>query len=334
MSTKSQTTTTTVACVEPPFSKHDELEHSLDARYPADATLPGQPRVQLSDGDGVSDFLKRDLCCNDLELMSPHLWLVSTPSFQNVTPLHRQSLRWRRIVVMEDPGLHMVWIHDCIFLKALPAYLLSHTFWTEYLLTEDVSPDLRAAALGYLRTYYYLVGHESDLRIAQQDDLKLVPKGVTFKRFCDFSARFLDIDEGSVSGRYAYGELRLTRLNILVKALLMRWSYQDVAGQYSDYFARFYGPLLFFFAFLSILLNAMQVALQVESLSSLQWHLFWDVSRWFAISCIFLTVAMTGGLLLLFLKRISDEVVFAVRKQAARLCKRPRVCAGKRVESA
>ncbi|KAJ6149087.1 hypothetical protein N7471_000286 [Penicillium samsonianum] len=72
---------------------------------------------------------------------------------------------------------------------------------------------LRKAALGYLRTYFYLIQYESDLRIAQDPALFLVPKEMTWPWFCQFTAHFHDITDNEVSGRYHYGEIRLSRLN-------------------------------------------------------------------------------------------------------------------------
>ncbi|THX88878.1 hypothetical protein D6D08_03931 [Aureobasidium pullulans] len=151
--------------------------------------------------------------------MARHLWLLSTHSAANITPLHRQSLRGRKIVVMEDPGLHLVWRHDCIYIKPVPKYLLSHVFWNDFLMVEPTAmPSDRckivAAALGFLRSYFYLIQHESDLRIAQREQLQLVPKTVTWEKFCSFSDSFGAISDDEVSERYQYGELRLTRLNL------------------------------------------------------------------------------------------------------------------------
>ena len=61
--------------------------------------------------------------------------------------------------------------------------------------------ELRKTALGHLRTYLYLIQYESDLRIAQDPALCLVPKERTWPQFCQFTSRFNDITDHEVSGR-------------------------------------------------------------------------------------------------------------------------------------
>ncbi|KAJ5976547.1 hypothetical protein N7481_010254 [Penicillium waksmanii] len=91
---------------------------------------------------------------------------------------------------------------------------------------------LRKAALGYLRTYFYLIQYESDLRIAQDPALFLVPTEVTWRRFCQFTDNFKDITDNEVSGRYHYGEIRLTRLNYYAPVLFGKSHYKSMNNQY------------------------------------------------------------------------------------------------------
>jgi hypothetical protein len=307
----------------PPFSRDTQLEDSLDHVPMQDATLPGYPRVKLDDNRDTTDFVRQDTCCDRVEKMARHLWLLSTHSGANVTPLHRQSLRGRKIVVMEDPGLHLVWRHDCIYVKPMPKYLLSHVFWNDFLVVEPtpMRSDRRkivAAALGFLRSYFYLIQHESDLRIAQRDELQLLSRTVTWERFCSFSDSFGAISDDEVSERYQYGELRLTRLNFWALPLLGQTVYQDFGLQYSDYFSPFFAPLLFVFAIFSVLLSAMQVALAVEARDSRRWVAFWNVSRWFAVVSIFLSTIPIVGLLSLFIVKFGNEWAFAIRHRPSR----------------
>jgi hypothetical protein len=95
--------------------------------------------------------------------------------------------------------------------------------------------------------------------------------------------------------------------------LLGQTVYQDFGLQYSDYFSPFFAPLLFAFATFSVLLSAMQVALAVEGLDSRRWSAFWNVSRWFAVVSIFLSIAPIVGLLSLFVMKFGNEWVFAIR---------------------
>ena len=70
--------------------------------------------------------------------------------------------------------------------------------------------------------------------------------------------------------------------------------------QYSDYFARFYGPILFIFAIVSTMLNCMQVGLATEQISLNHWVVLWSISRWFIVSCLVGTVLVLACLALLW----------------------------------
>ena len=177
-------------------------------------------------------------------------------------------MKGRQIIVTEDPRLHLVWIDDRIFLKPLPQYIMSYVFWDTFMSDPSkygAEVKLRKAALGYLRTYFYLIQHESDLRIAKDPALSLVPEEVTWRRFCQFTDHFKDMTDSEVSGRYHYGEIRLSRLNYYAPVLLGKSQYQRVNHQYRAYFARIQGPLISAFAFFSILLNCMQVNLAAST---------------------------------------------------------------------
>ncbi|KAK5010087.1 hypothetical protein LTR28_011877 [Elasticomyces elasticus] len=216
--------------ISPPFLHAHQLCSDLDpcqageptgeTRAPA-TTLPGQPRILLSNPDRMAEFLVEEFWAHNLETVAPRLWVMSTQSSANVNPLHRQRVKGREIVVTEDPRLHL---------------------------------------------------HESDLVIAQQDHLRLVPKDVSWTQFCGFISAFVDTKDTDVSGRYYYGELRLSRLNLYAPLLFRTFHYEQVYGQYGDYFARLYGPVLFVFAVLSTVLNAMQVEMAVEQVSRGHWE--------------------------------------------------------------
>lgn len=311
-----------------PFDAALELDHSLgdwkSEDRDDDPSLPGQPRLYLSDLNSLVIFLSRDLLCHDLDRLSPYLWLISTPNPANITPLHLQRLRGRHVVPMEDPDLHLVWRRHEIYIKPLPQYLLSHSFWSNVLLHGDedhrsIKLGIVRAALGLLRTYSLLVQHASDFNIAQRDDLHLIPKSITYEDFCRFIAAFEHFDATEVSDRYGrYGEVRYSRLSNLVKILLIRWSYRDTTSDYRDYLERFLGPLLFIFAIFSVILNAMQVALAVESLDPTPWMAFRELARWFAISTMVVAVLLVGSLTLLLFKKVLEEISYTVKKRLSR----------------
>ncbi|KAF2266258.1 hypothetical protein CC78DRAFT_531664 [Lojkania enalia] len=116
--------------------------------------------------------------------------------------------------------------------------------------------------------YRYLIQHESDFHIAQQDHLCLIPKDVDWPSFCRFISELRHIDDVAVSMRYCYGELRLTRLNLYAPLLLRKFHFEQVYRQYSDFFGRLYGPVLFVFTVVSTILNSMQVALAADQLEA------------------------------------------------------------------
>ncbi|CAG7941485.1 unnamed protein product [Penicillium salamii] len=308
MSTQAETSS--LPC---PFHKHDQLNGDLDASLDH---LPGHPRIKMSDHKGVFDFILQEVWSEDLESISGRLWWMSKQDSSNISPLHRQRVKGRQIIITEDPRLHLVWIDDQIFLKPLPQHITSSVFWDTFMSDPSKSGaavKLRKAALGYLRTYFYLIQYESDLRIAQDPALCLVPKEVTWPRFCQFTARFNDITDNEVSGRYHYGEIRLSRLNYYAPVLLGKSQYQRVNHQYRAYFARIQGPVISVFAFFSILLNCMQVNLAAsDSDGRYSSALLFACCYWLStlIGCV------TGVLLLmlvfLFLFKVIREWKFAI----------------------
>jgi len=279
--------------------------------------------VKWNDSPRVKQFLERELWCGDLETMAPRLWIMTTFSSANINPLHRQQVKGREIVVTEEPRLHLVWIHNRIFVKPLPRYLLSQAFWKTFL-EEDSNQagysqsNLYKAATGFLRTYRYLIQHESDFRIAQQDHLRLIPKDIDWPSFCQFILELSHIDDTVVSRRYCYGELRLTRLNLYAPLLLRKFHYEQVHGQYGDFFGRLYGPILFVFAVVSTILNSMQVALAADQLEASHWQAVWHVSLYFSIVSLVAAAAISSWFILLWLWIFLDEWIYTLRRKLAK----------------
>lgn len=194
-----------------PFTAESQLHRDpTTSQQSFPARLPGHPRVSSQDAAQLRTFLYRELWPADLERMVPHLWMMSTQSSANICPLHHQKVKGREIIVTEDPRLHLVWVYDRIFIKPLPRYLLSHSFWSEYLSNEksilggsaqeerETFARIQMSALGLLRTYYHLIQHESDFQIACRDT-GLLPSDISWPEFCAFSKDFLEIDDGAVS---------------------------------------------------------------------------------------------------------------------------------------
>jgi hypothetical protein len=207
-------------------------------------SLPGHPNISLAEPD-ISSFLQRELVTSRLDAIGPRLWLIAKQDSSHVSSLTHQHVRGRRIVITENPELHLVWIYNQIFLKPLPKYLLSHAFW-EYYFSSKTSPirndaekvKIMKAARGFLRTYAYLIQHKSDFLIAGDEKRRLLPKNVRYTNFIRFITTCQQyITDEDVSPRYAFGELRLSRLNFWSKIFLRQFSFQETHGQYGARFA-------------------------------------------------------------------------------------------------
>lgn len=260
-------------------------------------------------------MLAKEFCSNDLDRVADKLWWMSKQDSGNISPLHRQLVKRRTIVLTEDPKLHLVWVYDRIFIKPLPRYIGSYTFWKDYLCAEASSGGhegrIRQAALGFLRTYYHLVKHESDLRIAQDPSLCLVPPAITWEQFCEFASSLAGIPDRDVSLRYAYSEVRLTRLNFYAPLLLGKSHFQRVEYQYGSYFARFYGPILFVIGVVSVVLSGLQIIVSVGADPGKTWPM--GAAVWISVSAIVASCSLLFILGLLLIYKVAKEWKFAIR---------------------
>ncbi|KAI9785210.1 MAG: hypothetical protein M1839_000848 [Geoglossum umbratile] len=316
----------TLSPLSPPFGETVELDSSFDlGSDPANpklsrrrskshgstqpAHLPGQPLISLTSPD-ISKHIEKELLTDKLNNFAPYLWLVATQNSSHISPLHKQIVRGRHIVIAEDPELHLVWAYDRIYIKPVPKWLLSRAFWVVHICGHE---ELEKAAKGYLRSWYYLVRHKSDFAIAQEH--KLVPKGIKYGALMRFLDAFRQIPEDEVALRYHFGDLRLTRLNFYGKFFLGEWAFFKLYGQYGPYFARFYGPLLFVFGVLSVVLSAMQVGLAVQQGGGggggANWAGFTGASRWVAVVTLVMVAAIALFLALLWCGMMVREGIYA-----------------------
>jgi hypothetical protein len=97
-------------------------------------------------------------------------------------------------------------------------------------------------------------------------------------------SKFSGILHSDVSERSTYGELRLDRLNFYCKFILGIFRINRIATTYGTYISNFYAPVLFLFASLLVILNALQVELGVETLANEKWPKFWAFSHFLTIS--------------------------------------------------
>ncbi|KAL2116419.1 hypothetical protein VTJ04DRAFT_8587 [Mycothermus thermophilus] len=284
--------------------------------------LPGEPNIPLNDKT-IAEDLEEEFATRDLDRLTPWLWLVATQSSSHISSLTHQRVRGRQIIITENPGLHLVWHYNRVFVKPLPKYLLSHTFWTYYFLFTD-SPipepqrtELRQAALGFLRSYMYLIQRRSDFDLAVEHGL--LPKKIKYADFIRLIRSLGEVDDSMVSPRYSFGELRLSRLNIWIKVALFRFTYFKSESQYMAYFGRMFGPIVAFFAVFSVLLNAMQVALSAlpyidsDVPTAERWREFAVTTREFSIFSLYLVAAILMLTMVVFAWALGREAVFALK---------------------
>lgn len=258
-------------------SPSDELDELL-------LYVPGEPAVNLSPAE-VRNFLARELYTPVLDELYNRLWLVGRKSGGSIDALHRQRIKGRHIVPTEDPKLHLIWHRDKIYIKPIPVCLLNYNFWTAYLPPladtissrmnmpqaggKDLGPEFdRSVALGFVRSYAYLVQHHLDFILAREHHL--IPGDFDWTKWSAFITYFRRIDDDRVAKRYHYGQLRLSRLNWAVRIFRSRtsntaWFYEIPYWSTGFYMERAIAPLIFAFASLSLVLSSMQVALSVPA---------------------------------------------------------------------
>jgi hypothetical protein len=272
--------------------------------------VAGQPLILLSDRSSVLAFLSQELLHDRLNELVPIMRLVSTRRHDNIYPLHAQIVQGRRIIITENPGLHLLWYYDRIFIKPLPPYLMDHEFWERFL-PEKNSP-LHRAALGLMRSYYYLIRSQSDMDIAIES--RLVP--VDKDRYAELLKKlnsYREVNDVAVTARYQYGELRLTRLNFYIKFYKRELYYHRTYGQYGEYLSNVVAPWVFVFLALSTALSAMQLVLAARQSSGTGWASFSSASQWFGVACLLLTAACIFLVLGVVVGLLLREALYTIR---------------------
>lgn len=131
---------------------------------------------------------------------------------------------------------------------------------------------------------------------------------ITWEQFCGFSYHLAGVADRDVAERYAYGEIRLTRLNFCIPLLLGKSHFQRVEYQYASYFARCFGPILFMIAIASTVLNGFQVAIAADQIYPVQNHgVLSSVALWFSVVMILSFSIVLLCLSSLFVYKIAME---------------------------
>src|SRR6201996_2798549 len=192
--------------------------------------VPGDPSVSLIDSE-VNAYLASQLNTPLLDELYERLWLVARKDSQNIDKLHVQNIRGRNITPCENPRLHLVWHGDRIYIKPIPLCLLNNSFWTKYLSlpenketclkdSQDIAqtgtpPFDRSIAIGFLRSYAFLIRHELDFILAKE--AHLIHRDIDWIKWSKFINKFRHLGDEQVAKRYHYGQLRLSRLNWIVR---------------------------------------------------------------------------------------------------------------------
>ncbi|KAF1850703.1 uncharacterized protein K460DRAFT_259069, partial [Cucurbitaria berberidis CBS 394.84] len=260
----------------PPFQERDQLCKGLHYTQEPDKasrlrshspsqTLPDAPRVHLECPSQVFSYCLEDLDTPSLNKLGEKLWWTGPSPV--IVSLTQQLALERRLQVIEDPSVHLLWTgtDSVIYVKPLPAYLTSFAFW-RYLLdpaNSDINSEerdrLQATSLGFLKTYASLIQRRSDFNLARRHDLLASFGNTSFEAFITFISQFDSVPDSAISSRWRYGLLQLDALNFHSAIHLRRWHFNRFESRYGTYFQRFFPVFLFIFALLSVMLSAMQV---------------------------------------------------------------------------
>lgn len=178
-------------------------------------------------------------------------------SHGNINSLHHQRVLLRNIIPSELPRLHLVWFDRTIYIKPLPDCLLDASS------DSHRNPDPSGLAVGFLRSYCSLIQSPVDLAVAKESNL--ISRDVTWDQWVKFREKTLSETEKShFNKRYQYGELRLSRLDIIYRFTGRGLTYFTVHRNYSTYFAQYFSLFATVFAFVAVILAAMQVLVGIR----------------------------------------------------------------------
>ena len=209
------------------------------------------------------EYIKSEIGVDRLNEIHDWLWIVGRP----IPPraLHLQIVEFREICITEQADLHLVWSPRRIFIKPVPRFLLDAEFWEKHLCHNY---ELYKCALGFLLSYTALIKHESDYNIAINKHL--LPEEVTWSHWILLVEQLLGCRNlTDINKRYIYGELRLGRLNLICRLGKGRIrGYLSYSTTYSNFFQDNIRSFITLFAYITIVLSAMQVGLGTRRLQA------------------------------------------------------------------
>jgi hypothetical protein len=254
----------------------------------------------LEVANDIGRFFGADLNLSRLNEIHNHMWACGRPL--NARALHRQRMMNRKIVVTEQTDLHLLYHSSILFIKPLPAYLLSSVVWEQYFNNDN---DLHKDACGLLLSYAWLIRSPIDFKIAEHETL--LPENLSWQQWKSIVHEFLtNVDANSlhqVNKRYHFGELRLQRINAAYRMIPRLMIKNFVRGylygynRYKALFQRSVGWVLVVLVWFSLILSAMQVGVSVPQLQGKQ--AFDNASYGFVVFSIVMVAALVlfiGGL--------------------------------------
>lgn len=240
-------------------------------------------------------FFYQELKVHGLNAIHSSLWVAGAGG--NISPLHRQIMMGRTILITEDPELHLIWSRSNIYIKPLPPFLLRPEFWQIFRSQGHEYDHLRALALGMLKSYSRLIVYRSDFKIAREAGLLPFTENIDFEAWFNLLHDKTIYNCESVNPRYIYGELRLNRLNWIYRFTKHQYVYLSLDTTYNEYLSRWWPLLLFLFAFMTIALTAEQVLIAARP----DYQVYADVSNIFAIVVLLMFLVIGVVYLMLYI---------------------------------
>ncbi|KAF2226718.1 hypothetical protein BDZ85DRAFT_256649 [Elsinoe ampelina] len=306
-----------------------EWQVDLSTLLPASHRMRGDHIVSPSQSD-TRVFLENELLIPRIDAIRKHLWICGRP--MPPRPLHKQVLLGREITIAEEADHHCVWASDKIYLKPLPAYLLHPGFWRTHLSDPNGSgslndhalkmhgqstvqgtytasvDDLAACARGLLFSYTALIAYESDFQIAKEKFL--IPEEVDWSSWRILCEEYLtNHTYQSVNPRYWYGELRMPRLNKVYKYgkghIFRGFSSIGSPSSYDDWLRDNFAYLSLVFAFVVVVISAMQLGIATERLAGNA--SFQNASYGFTVFSIVSLVILSGLIVVIALCMIASN---------------------------
>ncbi|KAH6625917.1 hypothetical protein C7974DRAFT_312649 [Boeremia exigua] len=273
-------------------------------------TLAGRGATAFLANDDIPAFLAQDLDLSRLNAIHAHLWMAGRP--MRARPLHRYKMYAYEPLATTQMDLHLLRFSNKILLKPLPDYLLDAAFWRTHL----TSPPLWEAAAGLLLSYTWLLTTPLDLALAHAH--ALVPAALTWawwKPFASEVLRRLGLAAHAVNPRFAFGDLRLARVNSIYRTRFFAThfvrGYLYGYNRYALFFERNVAWLLVVFVFLGLVLSAMQVGTALDELNSSR--VFLRGAFGVVVLCMVCVVAVLGGVGVVFAGVFFWNMVAAVR---------------------